>query len=33
VFDFTWYYAGLAIAAVGLIGWFWPRRDPEEAEQ
>ncbi|HJT86420.1 MAG TPA: cytochrome c oxidase subunit I [Bryobacteraceae bacterium] len=26
VFDFRWYYPGMAGGAIGLIGWFWPRR-------
>lgn len=25
VFQFGWYYIGLALATVGLLGWFWPR--------
>jgi heme/copper-type cytochrome/quinol oxidase subunit 1 len=31
VFQFWWYYVAAALGAVGLIGWFWPRR-PFEVE-
>jgi heme/copper-type cytochrome/quinol oxidase subunit 1 len=33
VFDFRWYYVGMVLAAVALVGWFRPRPRPEEAEQ
>ena len=26
VIQFSWYYVALALAAVGLVGWFWPRQ-------
>jgi len=29
VFAFGWYYIGLLVAAIGLIGWFWPWRRRE----
>jgi cytochrome c oxidase subunit I len=29
---FSWYYVALAGAFIGLVGWFWPRRDQAEAE-
>ncbi len=25
VFQFGWYYVGMALGAIGLVGWFWPR--------
>jgi cytochrome c oxidase subunit I len=31
VFQFQWYYPGFVLAAIGLIGWFWPR-GPVEIE-
>ncbi len=31
VFQFQWYYPDIALAAIGLIGWFWPRRPLELA--
>jgi hypothetical protein len=33
VFDFRWYYVGMALATVALVGWFRPRPRVEEAEQ
>jgi cytochrome c oxidase subunit 1 len=33
VFDFRWYYVGMVLAAVALVGWFRPRPRAEEAEQ
>ncbi len=33
VFDFKWYYIGMPLVTVGLIGWFWPGPRPEEAAQ
>jgi cytochrome c oxidase subunit I len=29
MFQFGWYYIGMALTAIGLIGWFWPRRGME----
>jgi hypothetical protein len=29
IFDFRYYYLGLALAFVGLVGWFWPRKAVE----
>jgi hypothetical protein len=29
MFQFGWYYPGMALTAIGLIGWFWPRRSQE----
>jgi len=31
VFAFSWYYVASLLGAIGLIGWFWPRR-PLEVE-
>ncbi len=31
VFQFGWYYIGMALATVGLVGWSWPR-GPRETE-
>jgi cytochrome c oxidase subunit I len=25
IFRFEWYYAGLALGTIGILGWFWPR--------
>ncbi|MDQ6679317.1 MAG: cytochrome c oxidase subunit I [Acidobacteriota bacterium] len=25
VFQFGWYYLAMALGAIGLVGWFWPR--------
>ena len=25
VIQFSWYYVAAALAAIGLVGWFWPR--------
>jgi heme/copper-type cytochrome/quinol oxidase subunit 1 len=33
VFDFRWYYIGMLLATIGLIGWFRPRPRAEESEQ
>jgi cytochrome c oxidase subunit 1 len=33
VFDFKWYYIGMPLVAIALVGWFRPRPRPEEAEQ
>jgi len=30
VFQFQWYYPGIALATIGFLGWFWPRA--QEAE-
>jgi heme/copper-type cytochrome/quinol oxidase subunit 1 len=32
IFQFSYYYLGLVLAFIGLVGWFWPRK-PVEAEQ
>jgi cytochrome c oxidase subunit 1 len=29
VFQFAWYYIGMALATIGLVGWFWPRGSRE----
>jgi cytochrome c oxidase subunit I len=29
VFAFSWYYVAAVLGAIGLIGWFWPRRSLE----
>ena len=29
IFEFSWYYAALALGGVGFLGWFWPRRPLE----
>jgi cytochrome c oxidase subunit I len=29
VFQFQWYYLACVLAAIGLLGWFWPRRKTE----
>jgi hypothetical protein len=31
IFAFSWYFVAAALGAIGLIGWFWPRR-PKEIE-
>ncbi len=29
IFVFSWYYVSVVLGAIGLIGWFWPRRPLE----
>jgi hypothetical protein len=29
IFQFSYYYLGLLLAFVGLVGWFWPRKSAE----
>jgi cytochrome c oxidase subunit 1 len=31
IFFFSWYYAAVVLAGIGLLGWFWPRK-AQEAE-
>jgi cytochrome c oxidase subunit 1 len=31
IFSFSWYYVSASLGAIGLLGWFWPRR-PLEVE-
>jgi len=31
VFQFQWYYVGMVLSGIGLIGWFWPRGRAELA--
>ena len=32
VFQFSWYFVASALAGIGFVGWFWPRR-PLEIER
>jgi heme/copper-type cytochrome/quinol oxidase subunit 1 len=29
IFQFQWYYVGILLGTVGLLGWFWPRKPVE----